>query len=382
MICLAFVGLWSAGVTYGSKARVVGGATNRLCCILLLLLLLLSAPWTAGHGGEEPQKGAAERPNRATGERSGGEAARREWFIAAPAFMETGGPEALHQLCLKLREAGEEASMLYLGPMDKLHALNRALERYNGNTSALAGELHQTFLEAVTWGAEAPARYRYCGCPTASRAPFLPTHVVILPEVWTQYLDVIGGREARKVVWWLSVDNNGGSFKAFSETASRGVLHLANSHYGLDYLKRRGIAAAQLLPDYVDFECGGHSQRGPEAEGAPEGGQEPRSWSGRRPSRDRDKIIVYNPSKGADETRRILAALSARTDARRAAGNQSSGRALVVPVQQLASSARLLSRARVSHYHSLHAACPCLVLYACVAFPHYPGVCLLSPARH
>ena len=47
--------------------------------------------------------------------------------------------------------------------------------------------------------------------------------VLVLPEVWTQYLNIVS---VRNVIWWLSVDNNGGSFKTFTETAAQGVVHV------------------------------------------------------------------------------------------------------------------------------------------------------------
>ena len=47
--------------------------------------------------------------------------------------------------------------------------------------------------------------------------------VLVLPEVWTQYLNIIS---VRNVIWWLSVDNNGGSFKTFTQTAAQGVVHV------------------------------------------------------------------------------------------------------------------------------------------------------------
>ena len=245
--------------------------------------------------------------------------------------------------------------MLYLGPMHKLQALNRALRSHRERSTAhataagVAGphadQVRATFEEAVMWEAEAAGRYAYCGCRAASRLPSLSNHVLVLPEVWTHYLDVIGGEEVRKVLWWLSVDNNGGSFKAFSETAARGVVHASNSHYGLDYLARHGIAAAAWLPDYIHSECRGEGQRHGGGGAAARGGALPR-----------DHLVVYNPSKGTDDTRRILAALAARTDARRAAareaGKQAPSPVLLVPVQHVNSSAPLLSRARVSRLHT------------------------------
>ena len=58
----------------------------------------------------------------------------------------------------------------------------------------------------------------------------------MLPEVWTQYLDALSSG-VQKVIWWLSVDNNGGSFKAFRDSAAQGVVHVSNSQYGVEYLR-------------------------------------------------------------------------------------------------------------------------------------------------
>ena len=128
--------------------------------------------------------------------------------------------------------------MLYLGPMDKILALNAAIRRRNTADSSVRDTefVRQAWEEAIVWGAEPPPRYRYSGCVAAPRAPGRvggagEGDVLVLPEVWTQYLEVLIG--VQKVVWWLSVDNNGGSFKAFLQTAAEGVVHVSNSQYGV-----------------------------------------------------------------------------------------------------------------------------------------------------
>ena len=138
----------------------------------------------------------------------------------------------------------------------------------------------------------------------------------------------------QKVVWWLSVDNNGGSFKGFSQTSAEGVVHVSNSQYGVEYLEKRGIKEAILLPDYVHAECADAVHCSPQ----------PLHSEESRIVKERDRIIAYNPSKGSDVTNRIIAAIS---HYQISGGAQDNARVLLVPVQHMKSSAALLSRARV-----------------------------------
>ena len=149
------------------------------------------------------------------------------------------------------------------------------------------------------------------------------SHMQAMMQVWTQYLDVIP--RVRQVLWWLSVDNNGGSFHDFVGSAARGVVHASNSQYGIDYLASRRVPGALLLPDFVDVPlCGGGANASdPLAGGVGVG---------------RGRVVAYNPSKGGAVTNRIIAALSA------SAGGQG---VQMVPVQHVPSSAYILRYARV-----------------------------------
>ena len=116
---------------------------------------------------------------------------------------------------------GQEAWMLNMGPMDKLLALNAALRRAQKNIHEEDEEgeewarayarrrvrdtqfVRQAWEDAIVWGADPPPRYRYSGCMAASRAPGRSGgreggDVLVLPEVWTQYLEVLPG--VQKVV--------------------------------------------------------------------------------------------------------------------------------------------------------------------------------------
>jgi hypothetical protein len=80
------------------KSPAILGVLPLIGSLLLLLAIptvgvtpLSRAPDESGGGGEAGGAGG-----------SGGGA----WFIATPAWMETGGPEALHQLCMQLRALG------------------------------------------------------------------------------------------------------------------------------------------------------------------------------------------------------------------------------------------------------------------------------------
>ena len=80
----------------------------RAACIFVCIFGMISLRTAAAARTREVAAGSA------------GAGAGGQWFVAAPAYMETGGPEALHQLCMALNAVGQHASMLYFGPMDRL----------------------------------------------------------------------------------------------------------------------------------------------------------------------------------------------------------------------------------------------------------------------
>jgi len=201
-------------------------------------------------------------------------------FVVCPAGTATGGHELLHQLVHQLRAIGRHAYISYW-PFDQPHSQHAVYGKYN-----------------------APVRApEDCASST-----------VVLPEVLTQCTKQF--RNAHCVIWWLSVDNYFGFPQNYhyknplkhllkSENrllnpirrmhtllrerrplwALRGLTHYTQSHYARNFLDRWGIRA-EMLTDYLSDE---HFE--------PVGLASPRL-----------NVIAYNPKKGIDITRRLIAA--------------------------------------------------------------------------
>jgi hypothetical protein len=116
--------------------------------------------------------------------------------------------------------------------------------------------------------------------------------IVILPEVYIPVIHLI--KNAKRVIWWLSVDNAKFDEKdeaVFKTDAS--ILHFAQSQYAMDFLKAEGIAADRILylSDYIDSDF---LLPSPEGDGTV-----------------REDVVLFNPYKGFQETMKLLAASDA-----------------------------------------------------------------------
>jgi hypothetical protein len=106
--------------------------------------------------------------------------------------------------------------------------------------------------------------------------------VVVLPEVCTGLVPAF--RKARVVFWWLSVDNNQGAFTDFGDPR---VVHAYQSEYARAYLESRGCRRPFPLGDYIN-----DSYR-----------------LDARPCPEKLNLIAFNPRKGFEVTRHVIAAL-------------------------------------------------------------------------
>lgn len=192
----------------------------------------------------------------------------RVW-IHCPAQRVTGGPEALHQLARALLDSGVDARMVYYAAM--------------GGPAAVPGP-YQVYAPRI-----------------ATHSEDKPADVVVVPEVRTEGLRRI--RRARKVVWWLSIDNylaarSRSRLRGFASWLAgaaalpisrlRGCVHCAQSVYAVEYLQRQGIPAV-LLTDYLRSVHTGHADVRNDAE--------------------RGRTILYNPLKGYEFTRGLMEAV-------------------------------------------------------------------------
>ena len=100
-------------------------------------------------------------------------------YILIPHQCEAGGVESLHQLSDKMLKLGFNCFTLY---------------RKDGGGYYLNGT---------------PMSYKEYSVAETLNLEDNFDNIVIVPEVWTCVLDEI--KKAKKVIWWLSVDNNLGS---------------------------------------------------------------------------------------------------------------------------------------------------------------------------
>ncbi|MDR1604925.1 MAG: hypothetical protein LBS10_09105 [Gracilibacteraceae bacterium] len=189
-------------------------------------------------------------------------------FIYCPAQLQTGGPEALHSLAAKLRAAGVEAYLVYY--------------HHNSPDYRIPPDFNPVH------PAYAPLQLPYC-----AEAEDRPGHVVVLPEVVPEWAAQF--RQARPVIWWLSVDNYLASFTApdggidpYRFGADPRVWHLAQSEYARRFLLEGLKIPAErvlMLRDYL------HRRFLAEP---------PASAAHRLP------FVFFNPAKGWDFTQKLI----------------------------------------------------------------------------
>jgi hypothetical protein len=129
-------------------------------------------------------------------------------------------------------------------------------------------------------------------------------NILIIPETYTELLYQF--KHLRRAVWWLSIDNYikysgkenksnleliplrfmnflNKSFFDFGWDKNR-IMHFAQSYYAVDYLRQHKIKKIQYLSDYINSIYF----------------TEFRLY-------DRENIVLYNPIKGIEFTKKIVA---------------------------------------------------------------------------
>lgn len=159
----------------------------------------------------------------------------KEILVVCPHFVQTGGPEALHQLCDQLnRSQRVSAKMVYC--------------RTNGFTVSCV-------LQPRT-----PLSYHRYNAPSVDHDPFQEeeeeggnlSQLLIWPECWTnQMLDYMSsGPQPTSpcVIWWLSVDNNTGRFR---EWERNDIIHLYQSEYARQHLLKNKATHILPMTEYI-----------------------------------------------------------------------------------------------------------------------------------
>lgn len=182
-------------------------------------------------------------------------------YIIAPENRVSGGPELAHQLCSVLNRLTDiKAYMCYVTTTNP-------------------------FKVAVDTPAPAPyAIYNTSHINDISIAN-TPDSVVVIPEGLTPSMPMV--QSAKKILWWMSVDNYIKSTNEMNLEYIRDntFLHLFQSHYSIDYVKKKipGVKG-MYLSDYINEAHGQFIY----------------------PAEFRHNIALYNPAKGYNELKPLI----------------------------------------------------------------------------
>ena len=184
-------------------------------------------------------------------------------YILAPANRTSGGPELAHQMCHRINELSPgTAYMVYV-------------------------DLNLPIGEDLGMDAPAPEAYKIYDTEhiTDYVAVDKEENVFVFPEGLTLSLPFI--KKAKKVLWWMSVDNYIISTKETNLERIRNdvSLHLYQSYYSKDYVEKNiPNANGMYLSDYINDAHGQFIF----------------------PAHLRQDIALYNPAKGFNDLKPLM----------------------------------------------------------------------------
>lgn len=191
-------------------------------------------------------------------------------YVACPPSFQTGGTEALHVLAYELRNLGIDTVMFY---------------RNGSESSDVVGE-----------------RFKCFNIPYVFDIEDSKDNVLVIPEIWPELLKKY--KNIQRVFWWLSVDNYYVSTKSGSSIKHRlkqlikfkkaqlvnfkdnKIIHLAQSEYALNFLEKNKVKNKAFLADYLRDDFFENEVD--------------------LTSKNRENIVLYNPVKGFEITKKII----------------------------------------------------------------------------
>jgi|AntRauTorckE5430_2_1112549.scaffolds.fasta_scaffold04405_2 hypothetical protein len=196
-------------------------------------------------------------------------------YLVCPPNVQTGGPEATHQLCDKINsKAANDVSSFMLYVKDR------------GGRAQFVKQAKPLAAYSIYPNIKVCASLEEVDTESS---------LIIWPECWTNLIDTLHTGDHQKAIWWLSVNNNNGKFQEWSR---RDILHLYQSKYAKCHIIKNLKKAASKLNDEEAFIA---KQVLPMTEYIPQ----------RHASQFKDlpleHEILYNPLKGihyTDEIRR------------------------------------------------------------------------------
>lgn len=200
--------------------------------------------------------------------------------VCCPAYIASGGPELLHQLCFKLRKAGYNAVMGYYGITNTCNDDNIPPQVYDiyNNPYIKIKKYNET-----------------------------KDDIVVIPET---FIGAFNLKAKIRILWWLSVDNFKGTFIGSSKhihirirpifpfigtqsylsrlfVKKKMDYHLVQSYYAGDYVKKLGIEDNKImyLSDYLNNVFINNAINN---------------------SIPKKNIVLYNPKKGIEYTKKLI----------------------------------------------------------------------------
>jgi hypothetical protein len=189
-------------------------------------------------------------------------------YVVAPAYMATGGPELLHQFACKLKASGRNVMMHYLPA-----ARNPVHENYVSYNIGYSENIEDSV-----------------------------NNIIVVPETQTAFLKKFS--RAKKIIWWLSVDNyffvlpllkrrfnkvllntfGSQNYFFFDKSLKDNCYHLVQSKYAEVFLKKYDVKNISTMSDYLHQSFFENST----------------DKSGKK------DIVVYNPKKGIEFSKKLM----------------------------------------------------------------------------
>ncbi|WP_294542095.1 hypothetical protein [uncultured Gemmiger sp.] len=193
-------------------------------------------------------------------------------YIFAPCNAASGGPELLQQLCMKIRNLGGAASMVYYYSYFIVKPNQQVSDRYASYENPISDKILDS-----------------------------PENTIVVPEVGTHLLRRY--HKVKKVIWWLSVDNYYKKKKEWSYRINTGfglfapiltdchVMHLYQSYYAREHLRKLSIQpeCQMELSDYLNHAFIENAYK--------------------EQSQIKQNRVLYNPKKGFEYTQQLMIAM-------------------------------------------------------------------------
>lgn len=203
-------------------------------------------------------------------------------YVLCPAYVKTGGPELLHQLVFTLNKLHKKAYITYFD-------INDSTDNSLTNPDFKKYVTTYKVLRDIEDDSE---------------------NIVIIPESMPAINYTKKIKKAKKVVWWLSVDNytkyhgiikpiKNFGLKSFLKLLAKRYIffsyknikladyHLCQSYYAIDFLLRTGINRNKI--DFLSDYIGDNFLKIKETE-----------W------KQKHNTVAYNPKKGYAATKKII----------------------------------------------------------------------------